>query len=65
MTSSPLNSYTADGNGVMAQPAEGVWQCLETHICLEQNPWMITNEMLYIGISNTAVLLFMILAVKL
>lgn len=57
MTSSPLNSGTADGNGIMAQPAEGVWQCLETHTCLEQNPWMITHQVLYIGISITAMLL--------
>lgn len=38
----------------MAQPPDGIGQYNKIHICLEQNPWMITDEALYTGISITA-----------
>lgn len=55
MSSSPLNSCTADGNGIMTQRAEGIWQCTETHTCLEQK--FMHDDVLYIAISINAMLL--------
>ncbi|TKC40993.1 hypothetical protein EI555_009627, partial [Monodon monoceros] len=54
ITGSPSHSCSTDGYGTVTQSPDALWHNNQTLVTLAQDPWMSTNEGVYIGVCVTA-----------
>ncbi|XP_024615924.1 hepatitis A virus cellular receptor 1 [Neophocaena asiaeorientalis asiaeorientalis] len=54
ITGSPSHSCSADGYGPVTQSPDALWHNNQTLVTLAQDPWMSTNEGVYIGVCVAA-----------
>ncbi|XP_022445942.1 hepatitis A virus cellular receptor 1 isoform X2 [Delphinapterus leucas] len=54
ITGSPSHSCSTDGYGTVTQSPDALWHYNQTLVTLAQDPWMSTNEGVYIGVCVTA-----------
>ncbi|XP_065731366.1 hepatitis A virus cellular receptor 1 [Phocoena phocoena] len=54
ITGSPSHSCSTDGYGTVTQSPDALWHNNQTFVTLAQDPWMSTNEGVYIGVCVAA-----------